>query len=411
MFNFLNKIFNQKNKRVFLDFASATPTRKEVFSVMSDYNKNYFYNPSALYLEARKSKDFLDTARKTCGDFLNATKDSIVFTGSGTESNNLFILGVFEKAKENGIKNPHIISSQMEHPAVLEVLKEIEKRGGEVTLLSPDEDGMFKTEDIVKEIKENTVLATLMYINNEIGTVNDIREIGLAIKDFKKEKQSAIQKEFNYPYFHTDACQTPLYYNLDVSTLCLDGLSLDGLKIGGPKGCGLLFVKKAVSIKPIIFGGGQENGLRSGTENTANALGLAKALELAKKERKENFTKVEKLRDYFLDEILKEFKEVEINGSLKYRSPNNINICMKVNGQYLDSEYLVVALDTYGVCSSYSSSCRTLKEDSSSYVIESLGQKDCSLSSLRFTLSPQTTKSDLDFALVALKKAVKQVVR
>lgn len=401
---FFNKIFNQtiKQKRVFLDFASSTPLRPEVLDVYLK-NKNFFYNPSGLYIESRESKDVLEKARGKVALVLNCQKETVVWTSGGTESNNLAILGVFEKAKENGIVSPHVISLATEHPSVIEVFEEIKKRGGEVTLISPGKDGLVTPEQIVKNVKENTVLVSVMFVNNEIGTVQNIKEIGLAIRKYKKEKYES--NEMFYPYFHTDACQAPLYYSLDTSTLCVDLLSIDGLKIYGPRGFGSLYVRQNVPIKPIFFGGGQEIGLRSGTENVFSASAFAKSLSLSQTERKENFKKVSKLRDYFLENILKEFPEVEVNGSLKYRSPNNINICFKG----LDAEYLVVALDTYGVCASYSSSCRTLKEDSSSYVVEALGKTECKDSSLRFTLGLETTKEDLDFTLVALKKAVKQV--
>ncbi len=405
----IRDFFQRDKKRVFLDFASSTFLRKEVDLYMQNF-KDVFYNPSSIYLEGRVAKDLLDKAKSSCASFLNCSKDNIVFTSGGTESNNLFIFGVIKKAKENGIQNPHIISSKIEHPSTIEVLNECANFGAEVTFLDAGEDGIVSVSDVVSSLKENTVLVSLMYVNNEIGTVNDIKDIGLAIKKWKEDVcKNDLQKKFSYPYFYSDCCQAPLYFNIDSQTFALDGLSIDSIKIFGPKGVGLMFVRKNVSISPIIFGGGQERGLRSGTENYLSALGFSKALQLAKKERVEVSLSVSKMRDYLKDEVLKNFPEVKVNGSLKSRSPNNINFCMKVSGKYLDSEYLTVVLDTFGVCVSYSSSCRTLKEDSSSYVVESLGQKECGSSSLRFSLSKYTKKDDIDFAISALKKAVKQV--
>jgi cysteine desulfurase len=401
MFDFLKK----QQHRVFMDHASATPVREEVVEVMSKYSENHFANPSALYIEARKAKDWMDKARVEVAEFFNTAKDRIVFTSGGTEGNNIAILGVFEKAREKGIKNPHLITVLSEHPSVREVVNEVEKRGGEVTLLTPNKDGLVSAEQVANAIKENTVLVSVMYVNNEIGVVQPLRDIAKVVKDKKSKRDSSSKMENHYPYLHVDACQAPLFYNLDVSTLGVDLLTVDGLKIYGPHGVGSLFVRHGVDILPVMFGGGQEMGLRSGTENVEKMLGLARALTLAKKERKESSERIEKLRDYFIDEILKRFKDVELNGSLKHRAPNNVNVCFKG----LDSEYLVVAMDTYGVACSYSSSCRTLKEDSSSYVVESLGKPDCALSSLRFTLGRDTTKRDIDFTLKALEKAVKQV--
>lgn len=399
-------IFNLKKKRVFLDYASATATRVEVISKMTEYSKKHFANPSALYLEAREVKEIMQKARADVASFLNTSKERIVFTSGGTESNNIAILGVFESARKRGLLNPHIISVLTEHPSAREVLNEIEKRGGEVTLLKPNDDGLITPEQVIDAIKENTVLVSIMYVNNEIGVVHPIKEISRAIK------LSTINYQLKTsPYFHTDACQSALFYTLDVSTLGVDLLTLDGLKVGGPVGVGCLYVKSGVEISPVMFGGGQENGLRSGTENIAGMVGFAKALSLAKSERKELSERLETLRDYFIDGVLKRFPNAEVNGSRKYRSPNNVNVCFKgLPAQAgLDSEYLVVALDTYGVCASYSSSCRTLKEDSSSYVVEALGKKECAHSSIRFTLGRETTKSDIDFAIKALEKAVMQV--
>ncbi len=405
----IKDLLKSKPERVFMDFASSTFLRKEV-SLYMDQFKDVFHNPSSIYLEGRIAKELLDKAKSSSANFLNCSKDNIVFTSGGTESNNLFILGTIKKAKENGIEKPHIISSKIEHPSVIETLNQCVKMGAEVTFLDVDKEGLVSASVVHSSIKENTVLVSLMYVNNEIGVVNDIKDIGMSIKNWKeKDCKNDLQKKFNYPYFYSDCCQAPLYFNIDVQTFGLDGLSIDGIKIFGPKGVGLLFVRKNLSIESIFFGGGQEMGLRSGTENYISAIGLAKALEIAKQERFDVSEKVSELRDYLKDEVLKNFPEVKVNGSLKKRSPNNINFCMKVSGKYLDSEYLTVVLDTFGLSVSYSSSCRTLKEDSSSYVVENLGQKECGSSSLRFSLSKYTTKEDVDFAVTALKKAVKQV--
>ncbi|MCX6703503.1 MAG: cysteine desulfurase family protein [Candidatus Zambryskibacteria bacterium] len=401
--------------RVFLDHASSTPIRREVLDTMRSYedgnfplnsagsgvgrtftNVNVLANPSALYAEARKAKEFLISARKDVARALNTSAGQIVFTSGGTEANNLALLGVFEKARQNGITRPHIISLATEHPAIREVLKEIERRGGDVTLVPPLSDGRVNIKNIEEALTPHTVLVSVMYVNNEIGVVQPIRDIAQLLKLKNKDRAHKI-------YFHTDACQVPLWYGLDMSTLGVDLLSLDGLKIGGPRGIGCLYVKGSTEISPIMWGGGQENSLRSGTEPVSLCLGFACALTLAKAERKEVSDRVKTLRDSLWEKIQKEFPEATLNGSYEYRAPNNLNVCFKG----VDAEYLTVALDTYGVCVSYSSSCRTLKEDSTSYVVEALSQ-ECKGSSIRFTLGIDTTQEDVAFAVKALKKAVIQ---
>lgn len=404
----------KNTKRVFLDYASATPVRVEVKEAMDNYSEKHFENPSALYAEAREAKDLMQRARGQVGEFLNTAKERVVFTSGGTEGNNIAIFGVFESALKGGIEHPHIISLATEHPSAIEIFEEIERRGGKVTRLIPNKEGLITSNQVAEAIKENTVLVSIMYVNNEIGVVQPIREIAEIIKKYRKTRLlggSADEAENQYPYFHSDASQAALLYTLDVSTLGIDLLTLDSLKVYGPVGIGCLYVRANVSISPIMFGGGQENGLRSGTENVVSMIGFAKALLLAKSERKELFERLEELQKYFIEQIQKKFPYSHINGSLKQRSPNNINVCFPAcaGRPGLDSEYLVVALDTYGVAASYSSSCRTLKEDSSSYVVGALGNSDCALSSIRFTLGRETTKSDIDFALDVLEKAVEQV--
>lgn len=401
--NFLS-LFRRSNKRVFLDYASATPVRREVREAVGAYEDTYFANPSALYKEARLAKEQLTLARKDVARVLNTTAHQIIFTSGGTESNNIALLGVVQKARENGISRPHIISVVTEHPAVREVLSAIEREGGEVTLLQPKEDGLITTGQVLGALKDNTVLVSVMYVNNEIGVVQPIKEIAQGIRSKKLEARNQGRNESPYPYFHTDACQVPLWYGLDVSTLGVDLLSLDGLKIGGPRGVGCLYVRGGTDISPVIYGGGQEGGLRSGTENVGSIIGFATAFLLAKKEKKETSERVSKLRDMLLEKIQTAFPDAVVNGSLVHRVPNNINICFPG----VDAEYLTVALDTYGVCVSYSSSCRTLKEDSTSYVVEAL-HPECKGSSIRFSLGRETTQADIDFAIEALKKAIVQV--
>lgn len=383
-------------KRVFLDYASSTPVLKEVEQEMAKFKSATFYNPSALYGEALSAKETLSLSRNKIANLISAQKNNIVFTSGGTESNNLAILGVFEAHKKDDFI-PHFITTAIEHPAVLEVFKEIEKRGGEVTIVPVGIDGIVKPKDIKDSIKENTVLVSVMYANNEIGTIQPINEIAKSIRDWRKNKNTKL------PYLHTDACQAPSYLDMNVLRLGVDLMTVDGIKIYGPRGAGFLYVRDGVAISPIMFGGGQEKGLRSGTENIAGVLGLSKALEVVIKDREKESKRLEELRHYTIDSILSTFLTASLNGHEKNRLPNNINICFSG----LDAEFAVIALDVIGVSASYSSSCRTLKEDSSSYVISNIGREECGMSSLRFTMGRGTKISDVDFLLKALKKVVK----
>ncbi len=396
--NFLSKIFRNYNskKRVFLDYASSTPILDEVKKEMDKYEFISSYNPSALYTEALLAKDALLSAKKKIADIISAQKDDIVFTSGGTESNNLAILGVFNEYNKKDFV-PHFITTSIEHPAVLEVFKTIERLGGEVTVVPVGMDGVVNPKAIKDEIKENTVLVSVMYANNEIGTIQPINEIAKTLREWRKNNNTRL------PYFHTDACQAPSYLDLNVLKLGVDMMTVDGIKIYGPRSSGFLYVRGDVRISPIMFGGGQQKGLRSGTENIQSAVGLAKALEIATRDREVEVKRLLYLRDYAIENILSKFPGSELNGSQKNRLPSNINICFP----NLDAEFATISLDVRGVSVSYSSSCRTLKEDSSSYVISNIGKDKCNLSSLRFTLGRGTTKKDIDYLLKVLKSVVK----
>ena len=398
--SFLN--FFNKKKQIFLDYASTTPVDYRVMKKMMEYDVRHFANPSALYNDALTAKKFLEEAREKIAEVLSTQKKSIVFTSGGTEGNNLAIQGVFNSYGQFGNSvaklggKPHFITTEVEHPSVLEVMREIEKRGGEVTKLKVDADGFVSLKDLRESLRPETVLVSVMYANNEIGTIQPIKEISRVIKDYR------LKNNTDFPYFHTDACQTPNYLDVNVLKLGVDLMTLDGIKIYGPRGTGVLYVKDGVEISPIIFGGGQEGGLRSGTENVSGAVGFAEALKISQEERENESERLLKIRDYGISEILKNFPNSSLNGSKENRLPNNINICFP----NLDAEFAVISLDVNGISCSYSSSCRTLKEDSSSYVVESLGKDDCKMSSLRFSLGRGSTKGDMDEMVAVLKKIV-----
>ena len=381
-------------KRIFLDYASITPVDPNVLEKMNASLAESFANPSALYTEALTARETMNMARRDCARVLGGQDSEIIFTSGGTESNNLALLGVFEHAIQTGIKKPHIITTTIEHPAVLEVCKEIERRGGEVTYVAVNEDGVVSPKDIQKAMTDSTVLVSVMYANNEIGSIQPIKEIVKGIREWRQQHDTAL------PYVHTDACQAILYEPIHVIKLGVDLLTLDGIKMYGPRGMGLLYVRTGVVLHPLTFGGGQQGGIRSGTEHVAGMVGLAYALDIAESYREIESERLIKIRDYGINKILETFPQATINGSRENRLPNNINICFPG----IDAEFVVISLDVVGISASYSSACRTLKEDSSSYVIEALGKKDCANSSLRFTLGRETVQGDMDSLVETLKE-------
>ena len=341
-----------------MDYASITPVRKEVVSVMEPFLKEFFANPSALYKEGVDNKIAIEKARQEIASDINGRPSEIIFTASGTESNNLALFGIFNFFKK-GKFVPHIVTSVIEHPAILEVCKEIEKLGGEVTYLPVDSKGFVLISDVKKSLKKNTVLVSIMYANNEIGTIQPIKEIAKTIRAFKKGSSNI------YPYFHIDASQAANYLNLNVVELGVDMMTLDGGKIYGPRGVGVLFLKKGVSLVPVSHGGGQEGGLRSGTENISGIVGFAKALDLAVSEKEKESARLIVLRNYFVSSVIEKIPNSSLNGSLENRLPNNVNICIP----NISGEFAVIKLDSLGVACSSSSSCRTISENSFSYVI------------------------------------------
>ncbi len=394
----------KKTERIYLDHASTTPVLPEVVKAMAPYFSKQFYNPSALYKEGVLVARALKEARGEVARTLSALPDEIVFTGSGTESDNLAILGVV-KASIRVVKKPHVIISAIEHPAIMELVPEIKRLGGEVTVVPVDADGLVSPSSIQKALKSSTVLVSIMYANNEVGTIQPIKEIAKTIRHSKKSKNSKLTTN-NYPYFHTDASQAANYCNVNVLQLGIDLMTLDGSKIYGPKGIGMLWVKRDTPIESIIFGGGQENGLRSGTENIPYIIGFAKALSIVSKSAESESKRLSKLRDSAIRAILKNHGGAVLNGSSTERLPNNINICFKG----IDAEFAVLKADALGILCSGASSCRTLSENSRSYVLEAMqkdGMNDCADSSLRFSLGRNTTTHDIRTLIKALPKIIK----
>jgi len=400
----------KRKKNIHLDYASTTPVDKKVYKKMIKYLSDNFYNPSAIYFEAKKIKEEIEIYRKKIAKLLQIKSTELIFVNGGTESINIAILGLVKKVlhkKENSQKSKvnsentgvHIISTKIEHPAVLETLEEAKRLGAEITLLDVNEGGLVLIEDIKKALKEETVLVTIGYATNEFGVIQPILKIA---REILKYKESVGRGEEDFPYFHTDASQAGLTLDLNVNRLRIDLMTLDGSKIYGPKAIGCLIKKNYVEIDSIIFGGGQEQGIRPGTENVSGIIGFCEALLLTFERKEKNKKHFEELQKYMLEKISKEIPEAEINGSLSNRLLNNLNICIKG----INSEFAVIMLDELGINCSAMTACKSLKGNGQSYAIEALGKKDCAGSSLRFSFGRETTKKDIDKAIMALRKMV-----
>lgn len=383
-------------RNIYLDNAAATPLDFRVLKTMHPYLNKDFYNPSALYSKSVNVRKAVENSRKKIANILSAQSDSIIFTSSGTESTNLAILGA---ARKNKAKGKHIITTEIEHHAVFNPIKQLEKEGYEVTYLKISPKGDIDLGELKKALRPDTVLISIMYANNEIGSVLPIADIGREILKWRKQNNSI------YPYFHTDACQAAGYLDLNVEKLHVDLMSLNGSKIYGPKGVGVLFKKRGINIDSIMYGGGQEFGLRPGTENTASIVGMSKALELIQNKNKN----IEKLRDYFWEKIKKEIKGVKLNGPEigEKRLPNNLNIMF----ENVEAENLIIYLNSYGIMCSSGSACTT-DSDELSHVLLACGlSEEEARSSIRFTLGYHITKKDIDYVTNYLSNIVSELRR
>jgi len=387
-------------KVIYLDNASTTAVRKEVVLAMKPYWAGSFGNPGSITKLGVKGRQAVENSRKIVADCLKARSQEIVFTSGGTESNNLAIFGIVNNLEKFGVKisAQHFITTNIEHSSISECFKELERRGAKVDYLKVKENGLIDTKDLRKILKPNTVLVSIGYANNEIGVSQAIREIAKEIRHARKINKNSLGE---YPYFHTDASQAGLYCNLNINELGIDLMTLDAQKINGPKCVGILFVKAGVNISQIIFGGGQEKGLRSGTENVPLIVGQAKALELARKDFEKKAKKIKIIRDYFWREITKEIPEAVLNGDLENRLPNNLNI--SISG--IDSEFMVLCLDEAGIVCSTKSACN--HDEDGSFVVRALGKSDLlAKSTLRFSLGEDITKIDIDYVIKTLKTLI-----
>jgi len=386
------------NKRqVYLDYAATTHLAKEVKTAMDPYLNEKFGNPSSLYDLGREAKEAINASRESMTKQLNCRPEEIIFTGSGTMSNNLAILGVARARQKLG---KHLITTAIEHVAVLKPFEYlVKKEGFKTTILPVDGDGLIKIESIERAINDATILISVMYANNEIGTIQPIIEIGRLLKRVNKKRA---EKNLPYIYFHTDACQAAGFLSLDVQKLGVDLLTLNGGKIYGPKGTGALFIRREIELEPLIIGGGQEKGLIAGTENVANIVGLSVALKLVQKNREEENVRLVKLRDYFISELINKIPKCRLNGHPTKRLANNVNVSILD----VEGEAMLLYLNEYGISSATGSACDSATLNPS-HVILALGLPyEFAHGSLRFTLGKTTTKKDVDYVLKILKPVV-----
>lgn len=386
---------------VYLDHSATTPLDPRVLEAMLPYLGHACGNPSSFHSVGKEAKDALDDARERTAKVLRVRADEVLFTSGGTESDNLAVLGYCRANQSNG---KHLVVTAFEHHAVLEAAIHLEKKEGfEVTYLSPDHDGMISVEQVMTAIRPDTIFVSVMYANNEIGTVQPISEIGNAIQKLRVKGGEARSKGF--PVFHTDACQATGFLDLDVEKLHVDMLTINGSKMYGPKGVGALYVHRGIKLVPLQFGGSQERGIRPGTENVAGIIGIAKALELAQENRVHESERLVLLRDMLIAGLRERIPKVRLNGHATKRLPNNVNMSF----MDIEGEALILYLDAAGIYASTGSACTSTTLDPS-HVILALGLPyEVAHGSVRFSLGHGTTREDIDYLLETLPPLVEKL--
>lgn len=374
-------------KRVYLDYSATTPVKEEVLKEMIPYYTELYGNPSSLYSEGLTAKEALDTARRRVADLINAEPREIIFTSCGTEADNWVLEGVADYMKDKG---KHIITTKIEHHAILHTCEYLEEHGFEVTYLDVDGEGFVRPEDLEKAIRKDTILVSIMMVNNEVGTIEPIRQLVHIAKD-------------HGVLFHTDAVQGLGNVNIDVRDLGIDFMSMSAHKIYGPKGTGALFMRKGLRIPNFMHGGAQESKKRAGTENVAGIVGFGKAAQLAKENLTHHISTCSSLRDYFWSEIEKNITGVQLNGPKDgRRHPGNLNVSF----DYIEGEAILLLLDHFGISVSTGSACSS-KSLVPSHVLEALGVSITKMNgTVRFTVGDLTTKDDIDYTVESLIKVV-----
>ena len=373
----------------YFDNAATTKIKQEVIKQMMPFLTEEYGNPSSLYHIGRSAKRAIDNARNQVAGLINCDKNEIYFTGCGTESDNTAIKGIAYKYKEKGT---HIITSKIEHQAILESCETLEKQGFEVTYLNVDKDGIVDLQELENAITDKTILISVMFANNEIGTIEPIKEI------------SRIAKEKNI-IFHTDAVQAVGNTPIDVKEMGIDMLSMSGHKIYAPKGVGALYVKKDIEFDKFMNGGHQEKNKRAGTENLAGIVGMGKACEIAKEEMEYHIKHLQNLRDYYNEQVIKNIEDIRINGSTEKRLPGNSNISFLG----IDSTALLLELDKKGICCSSGSACNS-GESNPSHVLTAIGlDGETAKSALRTTFGEFNTRAEVDYLVQNLISCVEEL--
>ena len=374
---------------VYLDNSATTKVDDEVLKAMLPYFSQNYGNASSIYSIGRENRKAIEDAREKVAKILNCNSNEVYFTAGGSESDNTAIKGI---AYANKNKGNHIITSKIEHPAVLETCKKLEKDGFEVSYISVDENGILNLEELKDSIRPTTILISVMFANNEIGTIQPIKEIG----EIAKEKGI---------YFHTDAVQAVGNIKIDVEELNIDSLSLSAHKFYGPKGIGALYVRKNVPFVKFIDGGHQERNKRAGTENVAGIVGLGKAIELAYKDLDEDKEKIKKLRDYYVEQVEKRIPYIKVNGDRNKRLPGNSNISFR----FIEGESLLLNLDLKGICASSGSACTSGSLDPS-HVLLAIGlPHEIAHGSLRVSIGKYNTKEEIDYVVDSLVEIVEKL--
>ena len=376
-------------RKVYLDYSATTPVKEEVVQEMIPYFTQQFGNPSSLYTLGLEAKAALDKARGQVADLINADPKEVFFTGCGSEADNWALMGVANALKDKG---NHIITTKIEHHAMLHTCEFLEKNGYDVTYLDVEADGTVKPETLESAITDKTILISVMFVNNEVGTVEPIKELAAIAKKHKI-------------LFHTDAVQALANVPIDVKELGIDLMSMSAHKIYGPKGVGAMFMRKGLRLPNFIHGGAQEMGRRAGTENLAGIVGFGKAAELAKANFDNHVKHCAELRNYLVERFTGEIKDTFVNGSMEHRHPGNANITFK----YIEGESILLLLDYKGISVSTGSACSS-KSLKPSHVLEALGVPvEMIHGTVRFTVGDFTTKEDIDYVVDSLKEVVEKL--
>ena len=376
-------------KLIYLDNAATTKTSEEVVAAMLPYFTEYYGNPSSVYEFASERKKAVSNARRTIAETLGAQENEIYFTAGGSEADNWALKATAEAYQSKG---KHIITTKIEHHAILHTAEYLEKRGFEITYIGVDENGVVKVDELEKAIRPDTILISVMFANNEIGTIQPIKEIGEIAK-----KHGVL--------FHTDAVQAYGQLPINVDELHIDMLSSSGHKLNGPKGIGFLYIRKGVKIRSFVHGGAQERKRRAGTENVPGIVGYGKAAEIAAKTMKERTAKEIELRDHLIDRVLAEVPYTRLNGHRTNRLPNNANFSC----QFVEGESLLILLDNNGICASSGSACTSGSLDPSHVLLAICLPHEIAHGSLRLTLSAETTMEDIDFVVDCIKQIIERL--